>query len=339
MLIGVVFGCSGGGESPRGESSSASGDNSERPLEKADLVLNWFPEAEHGGFYAALVHGYYREAGIDMTILPGGVDIPVSPRVGTGRVMFGVNNAEQVLLGRAEEVPIVALMAPIQGSPRCILVHEESGITSLNQLNQVRTLAMSSKDPFSFYLRSRVDLTGVNIVPYPGNVLPFLVNKDYAMQGYVFSEPFVARERGANPRALMMSELGWNPYTSCLITSEALLRENPDLVRRVTHASVRGWVKYLQDPTETNKYIHSLNTEMGMDILEYGTESLRELSLTPDALENGVGWMKSDRWEGLFRQLVDAEVLRPNSLRVNEAFTMEFYPTGEDFTRYEPPAN
>lgn len=333
LAVGLIWaGCSG---SERPASSTERGEEDEatmRPLDKADLVLNWFPEAEHGGFYAALIHGYYREAGIDMTILPGGVDIPVSPRVGTGRVMFGVSNAEQVLLGRAEEVPIVALMAPIQGSPRCILVHEESGITSLHELKRVRTLAMSNRDPFSFFLRARVDLQGVNIVPYPGNVIPFLVNKDYAMQGYVFSEPIVARQRGANPRPLMMSELGWNPYSSCLITSEALIRRNPDLVRRVVHASVKGWAKYLQDPEETDKYIHSLNREMDLEILEQGAEALRELCLGDEAIENGIGWMTAARWETLFRQLVEVEVLRPDSLRVNEAFTMEFYPTGAQFS-------
>ena len=36
-----------------------------------------FPEAEHGGFYAALVRGYYREAGLDVRILPGGPETPV----------------------------------------------------------------------------------------------------------------------------------------------------------------------------------------------------------------------------------------------------------------------
>lgn len=329
----VCSACSGGEAPTAGGGDTTSSGTGARSLEKADLVLNWFPEAEHGGFYAALIHGYYKDEGIEMTILPGGVDIPVSPRVGTGRVMFGISNAEQVLLGRAEEVPIVALMAPLQTSPRCILVHEETGITSLDQLNRVKTLAMSNRDPFSFFLRSKVNLEGVNIVPYPGNVVPFIVNKDYAMQGYVFSEPFVARSRGANPRPLMMSELGWNPYSSCLITSETLIAKNPDLVRRVVRASVRGWVKYLQDPAETDAHIHSLNREMDPQILEMGAASLRELAMGEEAMANGIGWMTAQRWETLFRQLVDVGVLSANSVRINETFTMDFYPVGEEFTR------
>ncbi|MEO8377770.1 MAG: ABC transporter substrate-binding protein, partial [Candidatus Sumerlaeota bacterium] len=43
---------------------------------KVSLVLNWFPEMEHGGFYAAQVEGYYAEEGLDVTIISGGVDVP-----------------------------------------------------------------------------------------------------------------------------------------------------------------------------------------------------------------------------------------------------------------------
>ena len=44
------------------------------------LALNWFPEAEHGGFYAALVHGYYQKRGLQVEILGGGAD-PSNDRV------------------------------------------------------------------------------------------------------------------------------------------------------------------------------------------------------------------------------------------------------------------
>ena len=65
-------------------------------LQKVTLALNWFPEAEHGGYYAALVNGHYREEGLDVEIQPGGPGVPVIQNVATGRVMFGIANADQV---------------------------------------------------------------------------------------------------------------------------------------------------------------------------------------------------------------------------------------------------
>src|SRR5437762_2148594 len=67
-------------------------------LEKVTLFLNWLPEAEHGGYYAALVKGYYEQAGLDVTILPGGPNSPVVQQVARQAATFGVVNADNILL-------------------------------------------------------------------------------------------------------------------------------------------------------------------------------------------------------------------------------------------------
>ena len=54
-------------------------------LPKVQLALNWFPEAEHGGLYAAAVHGYYEENGVEVEILGGGPDCAGRPARGHRR--------------------------------------------------------------------------------------------------------------------------------------------------------------------------------------------------------------------------------------------------------------
>ena len=210
------------------------------PLTGVTLQLNWFPEAEHGGYYAALVHGYYREAGLDVKILPGGPDTSVLQQVGRRAATFGVVNADNILFGRAQQAPVVALMAPLQISPRCLIVHESSGISGFDQLRNM-TIAMSASNAFSHFLRHKLPLPGVKIVPYPGNVAQFLLNRDYAQQAYVFSEPFVARKQGGDPRVLMLSDLGFSPYTSVLITNDAEVKQHPAVAEKMVIASIRGW--------------------------------------------------------------------------------------------------
>lgn len=294
-----------------------------KDLVKVELALNWFPEAEHGGYYAALVHGYYRDAGLEVKIIPGGPEAPVAPQVARRAVTFGISNADNVLFALAQEAPVVAVMSPLQTSPRCILVHESSGIGKFEDLKDV-TLAMSSGAAFAAYLKKKVPLSGVKIVPYPGNVVQFLRNKDYAQQGYVFSEPFVARKQGGDPRVLMMSDLGFNPYTSLLITHQALLREKPELVRKMVTASVRGWQRYLDAPDETNRRIHELNPEMDLDVLAYGAEHIKPLAAGGD--KGPLGRMSAERWQTLFDQLVEAEQLKPGEVDPAKAFTAEFLP-------------
>ncbi|MBI3837330.1 MAG: ABC transporter substrate-binding protein [Planctomycetia bacterium] len=334
LSIGVVqAGCgtsptkSTPSDTPASSTGAAFGGGAlDRGLTSVTLQLNWFPEAEHGGFYAALVKGYYREAGLDVRILPGGPDTPVLQQVARRAATFGVVNADNILFGRAQEAPVVALMAPLQTSPRCLIVHESSRIRDFNDLKNM-TIAMSSNNAFSHFLRHKVSLEGVKIVPYSGNVAQFLLNADYAQQGYVFSEPFVARKQGGDPKVLMLSDLGFNPYTSLLFTHDAQLKEGPEIVGKMVAASIRGWAKYIESPDDANGAIHRANPEMGLDILAFGAQKLRPLVLDPVAEQQGIGTMSFSRWQTLADQLVETDQLKSQEVHVEQAFTTEFLPS------------
>ncbi|MEX0727829.1 MAG: ABC transporter substrate-binding protein, partial [Planctomycetaceae bacterium] len=141
-LAVALIGCSDSSTNTSPPPNDVSAANSPASVEKIQLQLNWFPEAEHGGFYAADLNGHYTAAGIEVTILPGGPNAAVIQKVDQGDVEFAVASADQVLTGRAGGAKVVAVFAPLQMSPRCIMVHEKSGIKSLAELKGV-TLAMS----------------------------------------------------------------------------------------------------------------------------------------------------------------------------------------------------
>ena len=107
-----------------GTSSPPPVDADPADLIEVELQLNWYPEAEHGGYYAALVHGYFEDEGLRVTIKPGGPSVPVLAQVASGRAAFGVSNAHQVLLGHAEGAKTTAVMAPLQNCPRCAACQE-----------------------------------------------------------------------------------------------------------------------------------------------------------------------------------------------------------------------
>jgi NitT/TauT family transport system substrate-binding protein len=263
------------------------------------LALNWFPESEHGGYFTALVDGLYATP---IEILPGGPGVPVIPRVASGEVQLGIVNADDVVGARAAGVPVKALLAPIHRSPVCVMVHAASGITKLSDLKGM-TLALQSGMPHVTWLEKKLKLDAVTIVPYSGSVAPFLANPKLAQQAYVFSEPIVARAKGADPRCLPIAETGFDPYASVLVTSDAYLRDHPDVVRAVTEAAARGWSRYLADPGPTNAEILKRNPEIGRDALDRGAEALRPLVLDDDAKREGVGSMRAERWATLIAQM------------------------------------
>lgn len=293
-LLLLLVGC--GGSQPAGGGRTAR------------LFLNWFPEHEHGGYFAALVGGLYRDAGLDVQILPGGPQAPVAARVASGDVEFGILNADDVLLARAAGAPLVALLAPLQTSPACVMVHRASGIERLAELRDV-TLAMQVAAAHFQYLQRHVPLTGVTVVPYSGSIAEFLANPRWAQQAYAISEPILAAAKGSDPRCLLVADIGFNPYTSVLVTGEALIRTAPDVVRGMVAASAKGWKRYLEDPAPVHARILELNPEIGRTTLDRGVQELAPFVLTEDALAGGIGTMSAERWRTLAEQMLDARSL------------------------------
>jgi NitT/TauT family transport system substrate-binding protein len=281
-------------------------------LIKVQLALNWFPEIEHGGYYEAVLKGYYEQAGLKVEILPGGPDAPVIQRVGTERIAFGIANADPVIFARAEQVPIVALFCPIQHSPRCLVVHAASPVKTFDDLHDL-TLAMNDSNAFAQYLRFKVPLTNVRIVRYSGSVAMFLADPNFVQQGYNFSEPLIARQKGAQVRNLMLSDIGFDAYTSLLMTHDNYQKSHPEVVQKMIAASRRGWESYLAQPEATNAYIHELNPEIDLEILNAGTRELVPLCKMDDAPTGSpapvYGSMEATRWTKLISQMKEAKVI------------------------------
>ncbi|MCA9065369.1 MAG: ABC transporter substrate-binding protein [Planctomycetaceae bacterium] len=319
VLLILVSGCQGDG----GVSENDDGTTDVR------IALNWYPEAEHGGFYAAETAGYFQQQNLAVELIPGGPAAPttVISEMAANRILFAVSDADNVVKARAAGVPIVAVLAPMQQSPRCIMVHKSSGITSLQDLQNV-DLAISEGRPFALWMKKRLPLTNVNLVPFGGGVGEFLVNDRYAQQGFVFSEPYTAEKQGGDPLPLMVSDTGFNPYASVLITTESAIRERPELVRRVVTACVQGWQQYLKDPEQTNQLIHSCNEEMSLETLAYGAQALVPLC-TSDG-QTASCRMTLQRWQELVSQIEELGVTEAGEVKPEECFTNDFLPVNSD---------
>lgn len=283
-------------------------------------MLNWYPEAEHGGFFAAKVHGIFDRYGLDVEIRPGGPNAPVVQELLTGRVQFGIANASDALLYRQQDAKVVALLAPIRNSPRCILVREDSGVTDLSGLKGMTLLANQGR-PFLDFMKSKKLLEGVQVVPYGGSVAKLVADKNTAVQAYSFSEPFMAQQQGAKVRTLMLSDIGYNPYASCLMCTDEYLTANADIASRMAAASQEGWQRYFESATETNAEILANNKEgMTAEALAYGVDVLRPLCLPDGVPASELGAMSVERWHELIGQFVELGLLDANKVKPSEIF-------------------
>ena len=121
LALILAAGCSRSSEpaKPAIESASASG----KPLLKVGFQLDWFPSAEHGGHFEALVKNYYRDAGLDVTIVPGGPGASGMQKVALGQIEFAMGRSDDVILAVQHGLPLLIVGAQMQLDPQAILLH------------------------------------------------------------------------------------------------------------------------------------------------------------------------------------------------------------------------
>jgi NitT/TauT family transport system substrate-binding protein len=204
------------------------------------------------------------------------------------------------------------------------MVRKDSGITSFEQLKNL-TLQIDSGRPYVAFMKGKGLLDdSVKIAPYFGSVAQLVAGPGFAAQGYTFSEPFMAKEQGVEVTQLMMSDIGYNPYASLLVTTEPYAKQHADTCRRMVQASVEGWQKYLSEPLQSNAVILAANKQgLTKEALDYGVEALKPLCYENGNTE-GIGAMNPERWTQLADTLVDLKLIDRSKLNVSASYTTEF---------------
>ena len=260
-------------------------------LRPVRVALNWFPEPEFGGFYEAALADTYKKAGLDVTIIPGGPGVPVLEMLASGQADVALAGADDLLVKRAKGLDAVAVFAGFQDSPVGLMVHAESGLTTVAQI-QSGTVAIEAGSPFQQYLWTTQGWEGkVAMVPTAGGLAAFAADPKLIQQGYVTSEPCVAEGQGIHVNFIPSREFGWNPYASLAVVRGA--EKDEPWVKAFRDASKAGWTDYIRDPTRADVEINKLNPDMPLDRMTCITRLQAAYVVGTD----GLGAMTSARWK------------------------------------------
>lgn len=290
---------------------------------KVRLMTDWYPQPEHGGFYQALLKGWYREAGLDVEIVPGGPNAFAIQRVATGAGDFGMGSTDDVLLANDRGIPVVALGATMQHDPQGILVHEGSPVRDFPDL-EGRTLALTPGTAWFPYLVKKYGLKKVREVTHPYSVGPFVRDTNFLQQCFITSEPFFAAQAGVKTRVLLIHDSGYDPYR-VFFTRAELLKGKPELVKAFTLASLRGWRSYLEDPSAVHAEIRKRNPELTPERMEFSHKALKDgrFVVGDPAKGEAPGRMVAARWNFQYETLKELGVLRGRT-PVADAWTDRF---------------
>lgn len=298
----------------------------------ADKVVfgtDWRAQAEQGGFYQALAKGFYKDAGLDVTIRQGGPQVNNPQLLAAGRLDFCMGSSFVALNFVQQSIPMLAVAAIFQKDPAVLIAHPNQGNDSFEALRgKPIYIGTETRVGFWLFLKAKFGFTDAQIRPYAFSIAPFLANKKVIQQGYLGSEPYLIEQQGIDPVVLLLADAGFRAYASMILTSRRLTRSNPDVVRRFVAASTRGWEDYLTgDPSAANALIKRDNPEMTDGLLAYGRAKINERGIVQsgDAIKHGIGAMTEVRWAGFFRTL-SGQGLYKADMDWRRAYTIDFLP-------------
>ncbi|HEX4284202.1 MAG TPA: ABC transporter substrate-binding protein [Terracidiphilus sp.] len=308
--------------------SVLSGCKSQQPsasdgLTPVKLQLDWYPQPEHGGFFTAVLQGYYKAEGLDVTVLPLPQYGSVAQLVSSGKADLGLGSSDQILEWDSNGLPLVAIAATMQHDPQAVMVHQNSPVHDFKDL-EGHTIAAQTGATWLKYVISRYGLHNVRQVPSTLSIANFLADPDYVQQIFITSEPFFARQAGAQVRTLLISSSGYDPYR-VQFTTHDFAAQHPDLVAKFVRASIRGWQDYLKNPQPTNDYLLKLNPALNPAQETYTAQALRDGAFITgnDASGPQTGRMTAARWQASLDQLKALNILH-GPVDLTSAYSLQF---------------
>jgi len=240
---------------------SIHGAHAAKPLDKATLTLQWLTQCQFAGYYVGLEKGYYRDEGIDLVIRPGSADTNPIQMVTVGAAQFGTRWFADLVKAVDGGAQVLSL-AQIFGSSGLVLVtRADSGIRHPRDFAGKRVGIWFFGNEVQFYAlmhQTGVDLGKVKVTAMQTSLKPFLSRELDVINTMTYNElPSLLRSglKRSELRVFDFADFGLDFPGDVLFTSRALLKERPDLARRMVRASLRGWADALKDPEEAVRIV------------------------------------------------------------------------------------
>ena len=280
------------------------------PLAPVTLQLKWHHQFQFAGYYAAQAQGYYREAGLAVTILEGQPGIDVVAKVTSGQAQYGVGNSS-LLLARQKGQPVVVLGAIFQHSPVILMARARSGIATVQDLAGKRVMIEDMTDELLAYLRKEgVAETSMTLLKHTFKPEDLIKGTVDCISAYSTDEPFFLKQARQAVIELSPRMGGIDFYGDNLFTSETELRGHPDRAKAFLDASLKGWKYAMAHPEEVVELILARYAEgRGRAYLRF--EAQRMVPLLQAGMVE-MGYMYRGRWQHIVNTYVDLGLLPRN---------------------------
>ena len=297
-------------------------------LQKVTVMLDWFPNTNHTGLFAAKDLGYYKAEGLDVEIVQpseGG-----NPQlIAAGKADFAISYQEEVTIARSQDIPVVALAAVIQ--------HNTSGFASPLDKNIKSPRDFEGKTYGGWGSPAETAVLKALMTKYGADFNKLkIVNIGSAdffasmQKGIDFSWIFYgwtgieAKQKGMdlNFIELKNEDTAFDYYTPVIIASESEIANNPELVAKFMRATAKGYDYAVKSPDKAAAILLKNAPELNKDLV---IDSQKYLAKEYQADASRWGEMKTEVWKGYADFMFNNKLIDKN-IDVNKAFTNKYLP-------------
>ena len=301
--------------------------------EKLKVMLDWYPNADHAGLYAAQASGEYERAGLDVEFVqPPDAAAPLK-LVEAGRVDLAISYEPDVLLARDQGADVVAVGALVQRPLTSLMSLGDKAITDPKQLAG-KTVGTAGIPYQSAYLKTILDKAGVD----PGSVKEvnvgfkltqaMLSKKVDATIGAFWNVEGVQLERaGRKPHILRMENLGVPAYDELVLAAarKSLDEDGASKVRRFLQATARGYALVRDDPEKGVDALLKANPDLERGLTTASVKASVPVFFPSDD-EKPFGWQEPTEWAAYEHWMRANALLKPLEQGERAPLTNEFLP-------------
>lgn len=291
------------------------------------LPMGYIPDVQFAPFYVAVEKGFFAEAGINLTF-DYSFETDGVALVASGELPFALVSGEQVLLARARGLPVVYVTAWYQDYPVTVVAKAEQNLQTPEDLGGMRIGLPGLFGANYVGLRALLQYAGLpeeqvmlDSIGY-NQVEALALDQVQAAVVYTNNEPIQLQARGYEITSVAVADY-MQLASNGLLTNEETIRENPDLVRRMVAAMLRG-VRYASTyPDEafeiSGRYVENLaqaDQEVQRRILDVSIALWQA---------DRLGYSDPQAWQNMQQVLLEMGLLT-EPLDLEEAFSNEFLP-------------
>jgi NitT/TauT family transport system substrate-binding protein len=309
-----------------------------QPKTSATMAMSWAFEGSHIGYLTAMEKGLYRDEGIDVRVNRGFGAADTIRRMITGDIDFGIIDATLMIRAVSEDPKneMVMVAVTFQTSPYNVIYVKNRKIKSITDLatatfgNTGGSVATLYPTFLKYALKGGSIEKAAIVQLDPAVRIGALLRGDVDVVGSVLFEwPHIqkaAKDTNVELGTINYADYGFDPYTYGIVAKRELLNSQPDLVKRVVDASLKGWATACNDRKSATEILAKYEPDVRREGL--GEEIKIALErIVPRGADagKGLGTMNDARWKQTEDMTIEAFKIA-NPVTVDKVYTTSFLP-------------